>query len=61
LAKIDIVFALVNHNIDSVESNNEKLLIRYEFFEAILRIAGLKYRDTGIAKTYAEAFQMIIE
>jgi len=30
--------------------------MRYEFFEAILRIAGLMYKDTKITQTFAEAF-----
>ena len=39
-----------------IEDNNSKLLMRYEFFEAILRIAGLMYKDTKITQTFAEAF-----
>jgi len=35
-------------------------MIRYEFFEALVRLAGLMYKDTKITKTYAEAFQNFI-
>jgi len=35
-------------------------MMRYEFFEALLRLAGLMYKDTKISRTYAEAFQMFI-
>ena len=34
---------------------------RYQFFEAIMRVADLKYLKSGLAKTYAEALQMFLD
>ncbi len=34
---------------------------RYQFFEAIMRVADLKYLKSGQAKTYAQAFQMLLD
>ena len=36
-------------------------LARFEFYEILVRIAGLKYRDSGVVKTYAQAFSKLIE
>lgn len=63
LAKLDIIFTQVNADHDGddyIEIDNKKLMIRYEFFEALVRLAGLMYKDTKITKTYAEAFQNFI-
>ena len=34
---------------------------RYEFFEALVRISNMKYKETGEVETFAEAFQMLID
>ena len=34
---------------------------RYQFFEAVMRVADLKYYKSGLAKTFAEAFQMLLD
>lgn len=35
-------------------------LIRYEFLEALIRIANAKYRDTGLAESYSGALKMLL-
>lgn len=34
---------------------------RFEFFEAIVRVAGCKYKTSGIVRTYAQALQMLLQ
>ena len=34
---------------------------RFQFFEAIMRIADLKYLKSGLASSYAEAFKMFLD
>jgi hypothetical protein len=36
-------------------------LCRFEFYELLVRIAFLKYYETGICKTNAEAFKKLID
>ena len=36
-------------------------LCRYEFFEVLVRLAQLKYKDTGLAKTFSEGLEMLIQ
>ncbi len=35
-------------------------LYRHEFLEILLRIANTKYRDTGMASTPSESFEMLL-
>jgi len=37
-----------------------KTLMRFEFFEALVRLSNFKYKDTGVCQTTPEAFQMLI-
>jgi len=60
LAKLDIIFCAANTNPVAPDVNSSKLMMRFEFFEALLRLAVLMYKDTKITQTYAEAFQMLI-
>lgn len=37
------------------------MLLRLQFIECVTRLAGSKYKDSGKAKTFTEAFEMMIE
>ena len=41
--------------------NPDKELCRFEFCEILVRIAGAKFRDRGISKTYSESLLMLLE
>jgi len=43
------------------EDNPDKELIRFELIELLVRIANEKYKKTGLAATYAEALEMLLE
>lgn len=34
---------------------------RYEFFEVLVRVSQLKYKDTGIVKTFPEAIDLLVK
>ena len=36
-------------------------LVRFEFWEILVRIANLKYRETGVTQSFSEALSMLIE
>ena len=44
---IDIYFTATNFEEDDQEGNDDSSLIRFEFFEILVRIARGKYVDTG--------------
>ena len=39
----------------------ERDLARFEFYEIIVRMAGIKYKESGKCETYAQAVKMLIE
>jgi len=63
LSVIDRLFIAVNVDIEasSQGQNNDRTLCRYEFFEILIRIAGAKYKDTGLRKTYKESVELLLE
>lgn len=44
-----------------MEVNPEKALCRFEFYEILVRVAHVKYKETGICSTYADALQMLLK
>lgn len=36
-------------------------MVRFQFVEFIVRIASVKYKDSGVVKTVAQAFKKLIE
>ena len=39
----------------------ERDMCRFEFYEALVRIAGAKFKDTGIEPNYLESFKRLIK
>jgi hypothetical protein len=61
LADIDRSFIVTNFEVVDNPDNPDHALCRFELFEILIRIANLKYRETGQAQTYAEAFEKLLE
>ena len=61
LSTIDRLFIATNVEIIANDENPDKELCRFEFFEILLRLGNVKYRETGITGTYHEALEKIIK
>jgi len=61
LAAIDRLFIAVNQDGVNVEGSNGNNLMRYEFLEAIVRLAKTKYVEGGATSSLPEAYQMLID
>ncbi len=59
---IDRLFIAVNVDIEGANTmdNLGRALCRYEFLEILVRIAGAKFKDTGIRKTYRESLELLL-
>lgn len=44
-----------------LHNQNKNEINRFEFIETLVRIAGCKFRDTGLAKTWSAAFKMLLD
>ena len=60
MAAIDRLFIVTNFEIVENADNPDRALCRYELFEILVRIANVKYRESGQASTYAEAFEKLL-
>jgi hypothetical protein len=58
---IDRLFIVTNFEIEENDDNPDRALCRFEFFEILIRIANVKFRETGIVKTYSEAFDKLLK
>ena len=45
LSTIDRIYIQTNKEASNVKENSDTHLCRYEFFEILVRIAGVKYKD----------------
>eukprot|EP00347_Sterkiella_histriomuscorum_P012154 403369687 len=61
LSTLDRLFIATNVELVEMDENPDKELCRFEMLEILVRIAGAKYKETGITKTYSEALQMLLE
>jgi hypothetical protein len=61
LSTIDRLFIATNVEIIANDENPDKELCRFELFEILLRLANVKYRETGICGSYNEALEKIIK
>eukprot|EP01022_Parablepharisma_sp_SALTPOND_P016538 TRINITY_DN2451_c0_g1_i1.p1 TRINITY_DN2451_c0_g1~~TRINITY_DN2451_c0_g1_i1.p1 ORF type:complete len:1113 (+),score=77.31 TRINITY_DN2451_c0_g1_i1:8406-11744(+) len=64
LADLDRFFIAVNVDLgkkSEEKANPERALCRHEFVEILVRIANRKYKETGRAKTHAEAVKLLLE
>jgi len=61
LAAIDRIFIATNVELQALDENPDKMLCRYEFYEYIVRLAQIKYKDSKICSTFTESVKKIIE
>lgn len=55
------MFIATNVELTVNDENPDKSLCRFELFEILLRIANVKYRETGICPSYEKALEKIIK
>lgn len=60
LARLDQLFVQVNYDPEDNEFNPGNELVRYEFMELLVRCAKVKYKDTGMVKTFSQALDMLL-
>ena len=56
---VDRMFIATKVNAPSVGAANA--LFRHEFLEILLRISNVKFKDTGVVSTFAEALQIMLD
>jgi hypothetical protein len=61
LSTIDRLFIATNVEIIANDENPDKELCRFEFFEILLRLGNVKYREIGISNSYHQALEKIIK
>jgi hypothetical protein len=62
--EVDRLFIAVNSNQNPIvhtKYNSSKGIIRYEFFEAVMKVAVKRYIEFGSAKSEAEAMRQFWE
>lgn len=60
VAAVDRLFIVTNFEIVDNSDNPDRALCRYELLEILVRIANLKYRESGVVTTYAEALEKLL-
>lgn len=60
LSTIDRIFIATNVNQNVPGQQGDRDLVRYEFLEIIVRIANVKYKDTGVCHTSTEALTKLL-
>jgi hypothetical protein len=60
MSAIDRLFIVTNFEIVENNDNPDRALCRYELFEIFVRIANLKYRESGVVATYSEALEKFL-
>ena len=61
LATIDRIFIAANVELESQADNPDRELCRFEFIETLVRIASVKFKETGVCRSFAEAFEKLLE
>ena len=64
MEEVDRLFIAVNSNLNpkvQTKYNNSKGIIRYEFFEAMIKVAVKRYIEYGSAQSEAEAMKLFWE
>ena len=60
LSTIDRMFIATNVEIIVNDENPDKSLCRFELFEILLRIANVKYRESGICPNFETSLEKIL-
>lgn len=61
LSTIDRLFIATNYEIEDNAENPDRALNRFEFFEILIRIANVKFRETGIVHSYSDALEKLLK
>jgi hypothetical protein len=61
VSTLDRLFIATNVELVEMDENPDKELCRFEMLEILVRIAGAKYKDPGLTKTYNEGVALLIE
>jgi len=61
ISALDRVFIATNVEIEQLDDNPDRALCRYELYEILIRIAGVKFKDTRMCATYPEALEKLME
>ena len=61
LSTIDRLFIATNVEIIANDENPDKELCRFELFEILLRLANVKYRESGICPNFEKALEKILK
>lgn len=57
---LDIAFTASNYEEEEQDGNDDRALVRFEFFEILIRMVRTKYYDTKKTATIAEGLDRII-
>lgn len=60
LATIDRLFIATNVELEALDDNPDKALCRFEFFEILVRLANVKFKESNITATHSEAFRKLL-
>jgi hypothetical protein len=60
MAAVDRLFIVTNFEIVENNDNPDRALCRYELFEIFVRIANLKYRESGEVESYSKALEKLL-
>lgn len=61
LATLDRLFIAANVELIANDENPDKELCRFELFEILLRLAYVKYKESGVCSTYWESLERILK
>ena len=57
---MDRLFIAANYEVEEQEENPDRSLNRFEFIEVLVRVAGVRYRDTKMVGRYSEAMDLLL-
>lgn len=61
VATLDRLFIQTNVELVEMDDNPDKQLQRFELMEIMVRIVGVKWKDTGKVSTFAEGVQKLLD
>jgi hypothetical protein len=60
LQHLDRLFIAANYEVEEQDENPDRSLNRFEFIEVLVRVAGVRYRDTKMVGRYSEAMDLLL-
>jgi hypothetical protein len=58
---VDRLFIATNVELEAIDDNPDKALCRFEYLEIIVRLANVKFKESGLVPTHSEALKKILE